>query len=61
MTTILFIALIFFGIGAFIGATYAIIKYGIPTIFTGIIGLGSAFIEGCRQENARFNEKHGRR
>ncbi|MCL6612633.1 MAG: hypothetical protein K6T66_13950 [Peptococcaceae bacterium] len=59
MTTILFLALIFFGIGAFIGATYAIVRYGIPTIIMGIIGIFQGAIEGWRQGSREFQEKYG--
>lgn len=49
MITFLIVLFCFFGLGAFIGIAYALIRYGIPTIFNGIIGIFTGAREGWIQ------------
>lgn len=49
MITFLIIVGCFFGLGAIIGAVYATVRYVIPTIITGIIGIFAGAREGWIQ------------
>lgn len=61
MYTFLIVALILFGIGCCIGAAYGIIRYGIPTIVGGTVGMFQAVAQGWREGDREFKEKYGRK